>query len=140
MKETFKKFADVCKKISKVCKLFFGYGIAVVLFAGGLTFFGYMIALIIGGETATAICTWIYKKFVPIMVYATTILILFGLLSMYLEGEKALTPEKKSAKKKADNASESAQPEAAAPEKTEAPEPEQPEAAPEKETAQTEQK
>lgn len=140
MKETFKKFADVCKKISKVCKLIFGYGIAVVLFAGGLTFFGYMIALIIGGETATAICTWIYKKFVPIMVYATTILILFGLLSMYLAGEKALTPEKKSAKKKADSTPESAQSEATAPEKAEASEPEQPGAAPEKETVRTEQK
>ena len=140
MKETFKKFADVCKKIANVCKLIFGYGIAVVLFAGGLTFFGYMIALIIGGETATAICTWIYKKFVPIMVYATTILILFGLFSMYLAGEKALTPDKKSAKKKADNTPEPEQSEAAVPENTEASEPEQPEAAPEKETARTEQK
>ena len=62
------------------------------------TFFGYMAALIIGGETATAICTWIYKTFVPIIVYASTILILFGLLCMYLAGEKALTPDKKKAK------------------------------------------
>ena len=97
------------KKISDVCKLIFGYGIAIVLFAGGLTFFGYMIALIIGGETATAICTWIYKKFVPIMVYASTILILFGLLSMYLAGEKALTPDNKKAKKTVEAASASAQ-------------------------------
>lgn len=86
------------KKISDVCKLIFGYGIMIVLFAGGLTFFGYMAALIIGGETATAICTWIYKSIVPIIVYASTILILFGLLCMYLAGEKALTPDKKKAK------------------------------------------
>ena len=86
------------KKISDVCKLIFGYGIMIVLFAGGLTFFGYMAELIIGGETATAICTWIYKTFVPIIVYASTILILFGLLCMYLAGEKALTPDKKKAK------------------------------------------
>ena len=86
------------KKISDVFKLIFGYGIMIVLFAGGLTFFGYVIALIIGGETATAICTWIYKSFVPVMIYATTILILFGLLTMYLAGEKALTPGKKNMK------------------------------------------
>ena len=88
------------KKISDVFKLIFGYGIMIVLFAGGLTFFGYIAALIIGGETATAICTWIYKSFVPVIIYASTVLILFGLVTMYLAGEKALTPGRKAAKDK----------------------------------------
>ena len=88
MKETLKKISDVCKSI-------FGYGIMIVLFAGGLTFFGYLAALVIGGDTATAICTWIYKSFIPVIIYASTVLILFGLLTMYLAGEKALTPHKK---------------------------------------------
>ncbi len=83
------------KKIAGVFKLIFGYGIMIVLFAGGLTFFGYVAALIIGGDTATAICTWIYQSFVPVIIYASTILILFGLLTMYLAGEKTLTPGKK---------------------------------------------
>ena len=91
MKETFKKISDVCKVI-------FGYGIMIVLFAGGLTFFGYIAALIIGGETATAMCTWIYKSFIPIIVRTSTVLILFGLLTMYMAGEKALTPDKRHAK------------------------------------------
>ena len=86
---------DMLRKISDVCKLIFGYGIMIVLFSGGLTFFGYVIALIIGGETATNICTWIYKSFIPVIIYASTILILFGLVTMYLAGEKALTPGKK---------------------------------------------
>lgn len=90
---------ETLKKISNVCKMIFGYGIMIVLFAGGLTFFGYIAALIIGGETATAICTWIYKSFIPIIIYASTILILFGLVSMYLAGETALTPDKKKASK-----------------------------------------
>ena len=88
---------ETLKKISDVFKLIFGYGIMIVLFAGGLTFFGYVAALIIGGETATAICTWIYKSFVPVMIKTSTILILFGLLTMYLAGETALTPSKKNA-------------------------------------------
>ena len=83
---------ETLKKISDVCKLIFGYGIMIVLFAGGLTFFGYVIALMIGGDTATNICTWIYKSFVPLIIKASTILILFGLVTMYLAGEKALTP------------------------------------------------
>lgn len=86
---------ETLKKISDVFKLIFGYGIMIVLFAGGLTFFGYVVALLIGGDTATAICTWIYKSFVPVMIKTSTILILFGLLTMYLAGEKALTPGKK---------------------------------------------
>ncbi|MEA5028680.1 MAG: hypothetical protein VB056_07350 [Sphaerochaeta associata] len=89
---------DMLKKISDVFKLIFGYGIMIVLFAGGLTFFGYVAALIIGGETATAMCTWIYKTFIPIIIKASTILILFGLVTMYLAGEKALTPGRKASK------------------------------------------
>lgn len=85
------------KKVSDICKLIFGYGIMITLFVGGLTFFGYLAALIIGGETATAICVFIYKKIVPVMIYATTCLILFGLLCMYMSGEKALVPDKKRA-------------------------------------------
>ncbi len=97
MKETLKKISDVCKKIADVCRVIFGYGIEIVLFLGGLTFFGYLVALVIGGETATAMCTWIYKSFIPVLIYASTILIIFGLVIMYLAGEKALTPEKKRA-------------------------------------------
>ena len=89
---------ETMKKISDICKLIFGYGIMIVLFAGGLTFFGYVAALIVGGETATNICTWIYKSFIPVIIKASTILILFGLLTMYLAGEKALTPGKKNMK------------------------------------------
>ena len=89
-----------CKKLSGVLKTIFGWGIMATLFAGGLTFFGYIAALIIGGETATAICTFIYKQIVPVMVYVTNGLIIFGLFSMYLAGEKALTPETKEKKAK----------------------------------------
>ena len=86
---------ETLKKISEVCKLIFGYGIMITLFAGGLTFFGYLAAMFIGGETATAICVFIYKKIFPIIIYAANILVLFGLFSMYLAGEMALTTDKK---------------------------------------------
>ncbi len=89
---------NTLKKISDVCKTIFGYGIMIVLFAGGLTFFGYLAALLIGGETATNICTWIYKSFIPVIIYISTVLILFGLLTMYMAGEKALTPDMKKTK------------------------------------------
>lgn len=87
------------KKVSDFLKVIFGYGIMITLFVGGLTFVGYLAALVIGGDTATLICEVIYKKIVPIMIYISTIMVLFGLVTMYLAGEKSLTPSEK--KKKA---------------------------------------
>ena len=88
MKEKFKKVIDVLK-------LIFGYGIMITLFVGGLTFFGYVFALIVGGNLAVSICAFIYKTIIPIIIYASTSLVLFGIVIMYLSGEKALTSGKK---------------------------------------------
>ncbi len=90
---------EFCKKLSSVLKHIFGYGIMVTLFAGGLTFFGYVAALILGGDVATAICAFLYKSVIPVIIYVSVIMVLLGLLAMYLGGEVALTPEKKKAKK-----------------------------------------
>lgn len=83
------------KKIAAKLKIVFGYGIMLTLFVGGLTFFGYLVALIIGGDTAALICEVIYKQIVPVMIKVSTIMVLFGLVTMYLAGEKSLTPTKR---------------------------------------------
>ena len=90
---------EMCKKISRVLKTIFGYGVMLCLFAGGLTFFGYLAALIIGGETAAVICTVIYKTIIPVIIYASTIMVILGLIAMYLNGETALTANKKKTSK-----------------------------------------
>ncbi len=41
----------------------------------------------------------IYKTIIPIIIYLSTTMILFGIVSMYINGELALTPEKKKASK-----------------------------------------
>lgn len=79
------------KKVADALRLVFGYGILTTLFAGGATFFGFVLALCIGGETAAMICEFIYHGIIPVMVKATTSLVLLGLLIMYLSGEVALT-------------------------------------------------
>lgn len=66
-----------------------------------IAFVGYLAALIIGGDTAALICEVIYKKIIPIIIYASTVLVLFGLVAMYIVGEKALTPSKPNKNKKA---------------------------------------
>ena len=102
MKKVLAKISEVCKKISKVTKIIFGYGIMITLFAGGLTFLGYLAALIIGGDVAAQICNVIYKEIIPVIIYIATSMILLGLLSMYLAGEFALAPDKKGKKAKID--------------------------------------
>lgn len=86
---------NISNKISAVLRTVFGYGIMLCLFGGGLTFFGYLAAIIIGGETAALICEVIYKTILPVIVYAATSLVMLGLLAMYLSGEVALTGRKK---------------------------------------------
>lgn len=82
------------KRLAGFLKVIFGYGILVCLLIGALIFFGYVAAMIVGGETATVICTFIYKRVVPVMVYMSTSMVLLGLITMYLAGEMALTAKK----------------------------------------------
>ncbi len=91
---------EFCNKLSNALRTIFGYGIMVSLFGGGLTFFGYVAAHIIGGDAAAAICAFIYKQVVPVIIYLAVIMVLLGLVSMYLKGEVSLTPEKKPTKKR----------------------------------------
>lgn len=92
MKETIRKISDFLKKV-------FATGILISLFVGGLTFFGYLAALIIGGETAGLICTFLYKSILPICIKTSTIMVLLGLGIMYINGEVALTSDKKKSSK-----------------------------------------
>ena len=93
------KSKEIREKIANVMAKIYGIGIAIALFVGALSFVGYLVAMIIGGETATEICTVIYKKIYPILFTFSSCVVLFGLIKMYVAGEKSLSPKKK---KKAD--------------------------------------
>lgn len=97
---------ETLKKISSVMKTIFGWGMLISLAVGTLMFFGYVAALIIGGDIAAAICYFLYKQLAPVLIYATSILMLFGLVAMYLGGEAALSGGKKNAPKGKDTAPE----------------------------------
>ncbi len=92
----------VMKKISDILKTIYGYGIAFCLFAGGATVIGYLAALVIGGETAAAICTFLYKTALHDLILAAGCFVLLGLLAMYLSGESSMKLDKK---KKVDESS-----------------------------------
>ena len=78
------KIADILKKI-------YGYGIVIALFGGGATVFGFIAAMCIGGEAATAICSFIYEKIFLWLIIGADIIVLMGLAAMYLSKEKSMT-------------------------------------------------
>ena len=78
------------KKISKVLLTIFSIGALLTLFAGALALLGYIVALIIGGETATALCSFIYTQYFPWVIRVCSVAVGFGLIGMYLEKKKAL--------------------------------------------------
>ena len=86
---------NICQKIAAVLRLVFGYGVMISLFVGGLTFVGFLVALCIGGDTATTICVFIQKQLFPIVIKVATSMVLLGLVTMYFAGETALTATKK---------------------------------------------
>ena len=79
-----KKFTEILLKI-------FSIGIISVLIAGALSLLGYIVAICIGGEIATNICSFIYKQYIPWVIRFTSIFAGIGLLAMYLTKTKALT-------------------------------------------------
>lgn len=83
------------EKLAKVLSYVYAIGIAVSLFAGALSVIGYVVAMIFGGDTAAAICKFIYKDFYPIIIYIASVSILVGLVKMYVAGEKSLVPPKR---------------------------------------------
>lgn len=93
------KFKALIKKITKVLRTVFACGILLSLFVGGLSLFGYVAALFIGGDTAAQICTFLSKGLMPYVVKASTAMVVLGVVIMYLDGETALTSSKKKAVK-----------------------------------------
>ena len=79
------------KKFTDIILTVFAVGVLAALFIGGLTLLGYIVALCIGGEGATAMCVFIHKKLFPWIIRFTSVFVGLGLLGMYLSKVKALT-------------------------------------------------
>lgn len=78
-----KRFCDILLTV-------FAVGAIGTLFAGGLALAGYIIAMVIGGDTAPVICAFIYKTYLPLVIKITSVIVGVGLLAMYLTKQKAL--------------------------------------------------
>ena len=95
------------KKISDIILKIFAIGVLLCLFAGALSLVGYVAALFIGGETATAMCVFIHKTYFPWVIKFTSVFTGLGLIGMYLTKKKALTVStEKAEEEKAESAME----------------------------------
>ena len=91
------------KKVSNIILWIFGIGVTVCVLAGGLSLLGFIVAMCIGGETATEMCVFIHKEYFPWVIKFTSIFTGIGLIGMYLSKMKSLTV---SADKKTEEKSE----------------------------------
>ena len=87
------------EKIAKILNTIFGWGVFLASIAGGLAFFGFLAAIIIGGSSATALSVFIQKQYFPIVIRIASAIILVGLVGMYFGKMEALslTADKKEA-------------------------------------------
>jgi hypothetical protein len=89
------------RKVIEMLYKIFGWGFYMCLFAGGLAFFGFLVAIIMGGPKATQLAVFIKSQYFPVVIRITTITIGIGLIGMYLNKELALSlvTDKKEAEK-----------------------------------------
>ncbi len=94
------------KKVTNVILWIFGIGVTVCLFAGALSLLGFIVALCIGGDTATEISVFIHKTYFPWVIRFTSIFAGLGLIGMYLSKSKALTVSNDEDEKKKEEVTE----------------------------------
>lgn len=82
------------KKISNILDNVFAYGVLLALFAGALAGAGFVVAFIIGGETATLLCRFIHKEYFPVIIKICSIATGCGLIIMYLSKKRSLIDNK----------------------------------------------
>ena len=79
------------KKVTNIILWIFGIGDTLCILAGALSLLGFIVAMFIGGETATQICVFIHKEYFPWVIKFTSIFTGIGLIGMYLGKKKSLT-------------------------------------------------
>lgn len=78
-------------KLALLLSKIFGWGIFCVTVAGALSFFGFLTALAIGGDSGQALAIFVQKKYFPIVIRFTSAMIFVGLIAMYAGKEQALS-------------------------------------------------
>lgn len=87
------------EKIYDFLTKIYGILMTVSFFAGFLPLIVYIAVLFIGGETAEAVCMFLYEKYYVWVIVGASIAVLIGLVAMYIgkkEGKSVKSGENKS--------------------------------------------
>ena len=87
------------EKIVNVLNKIYGALIAVSLFAGILPLIPFIIAMIIGGNTAELICNFIYNEYYPYVIVCASVAVIIGLIAMYINKHNFSVGAKKKTQK-----------------------------------------
>lgn len=79
------------RAIGQRINIVFGWGVYICLLAGGISFFGFALALVIGGGSGEALAVWLRQQYLPIVIRITSFIIILGLVGMYCNKEQALS-------------------------------------------------
>ena len=82
------------EKLGKILAVISGWGFFLALFLGGLSFLGFIIAVIIGGGTdgtGQQIAMFIRWQYLPVLIRIASISVILGLICMYLNKQEALS-------------------------------------------------
>lgn len=79
------------QKIYTVIQKIYGVLMTVSFFAGILPIIPFAIAMIIGGQPGQAIAEFLYNEYYKWVILGASVSVLFGLVGMYVSGEKGLS-------------------------------------------------
>jgi len=82
------------EKIGQTISTIVGWGIYISLIAGGLTFFGFVIALFMGGGADGSghhLAVFIHRTIFPYIIRVASFTIILGLIGMIVKKEQALS-------------------------------------------------
>ena len=88
------------RKIYNVLKNIYGICMTVSFFAGFLPLIPFIIAIIIGGESAEAISLFLHKQYYPWVIALASVAVIIGLIAMYIGKLEGLSVKKISASDK----------------------------------------
>lgn len=97
------------EKIANVLNKTYGIIMGISFFAGILPLLPFIVAIIIGGEAAEAICLFLYNAYYPWVIVLASVAVMIGLISMYVSkhdfsvNKKAKKAEKTEATEKVEN-------------------------------------
>ena len=79
------------EKLTNLLVNIFGVFVSISILGGVFVFASYVIGIIIGGDSGTALMVNAYTKWVPYFIKSATIAVMIGLIVFYVTGKHTLS-------------------------------------------------